>query len=257
MSSVESALPHAEKGVKTHMSLSLLLASLLLSNPLILLTSYVSMGNSFPQPLNDEEEAHFLTLHEQGDPAAKNVLVERNLRLVAHIVKKYNSPGNNPDDLISIGTIGLIKAVNTYNRDKEVRLATYAAKCIENEILMHLRMTKKTRVEISLNDPIGTDKDGNEISFNDILGTDADDILERLNTKMQVKKLYRAIRTLLAEREQVVIIKRFGLAGEACKTQREVAEDLGISRSYVSRIEKKAISKLKEAFPDETYSNQN
>jgi len=119
------------------MSLSLILTSLLLTNPLVLLTSYVSMGNSFPQPLTDEEEAYYLCLYEKGDPAAKNILVERNLRLVAHIAKKYNTAGNNPDDLISIGTIGLIKAVNTYNRKKEVRLATYAAKCIENEILMH------------------------------------------------------------------------------------------------------------------------
>lgn len=233
------------------MSLSLILTSLLLTNPLVLLTSYVSMGNSFPQPLTDEEETHYLCLYEKGDTAAKNILVERNLRLVAHIAKKYNTAGNNPDDLISIGTIGLIKAVNTYNRKKEVRLATYAAKCIENEILMHLRMSKKSRVEISLNDPIGTDKDGNEISFNDILGTDTDDILEKLDTKIQVKKLYRAIKCLLGEREQTVIIKRFGLGGEACKTQREVAKDLGISRSYVSRIEKKAILKLKDAFPNE------
>lgn len=233
------------------MSLSIMLASLLLSNPLVLLTSYVSVGNSFPQPLTDEEEAYYLALYEKGDPEAKNMLVERNLRLVAHISKKYNSSGNNPDDLISIGTIGLIKAVNTYNRDRDVRLATYAAKCIENEILMHLRVTKKSRVEISLNDPIGTDKDGNEISFNDILGSDCDDILDHINMKMQVKKLYQAICSLLSEREQAVIVKRFGLNGEACKTQREVACQLGISRSYVSRIEKRAICKLKEAFPND------
>ncbi|NLP31351.1 MAG: RNA polymerase sporulation sigma factor SigK [Clostridiales bacterium] len=233
------------------MSLSLILASLLLSNPLVLFTSYVSMGNSFPQPLTEVEEAHYISLYEKGDKKAKNILVEHNLRLVAHIVKKYNTAGNNPDDLISIGTIGLIKAVNTYDRTKEVRLATYAAKCIENEILMHLRMSKKCRVEISINDPIGTDKDGNEISFNDILGTDEDDILDKLNTKIQITKLYNAIRTLLSEREQTVIIKRFGLGVEASKTQREVAKELGISRSYVSRIEKKAIQKLKEAFPEE------
>lgn len=232
------------------MSLSLLLTSLLLANPMVLLTSYVSMGNSFPQPLSDEEEAYYLCQYERGDPYAKDVLVERNLRLVAHIAKKYNCAGANPDDLISIGTIGLIKAVNTYNRKKKVRLATYAAKCIENEILMHLRMSKKCRVEISLNDPIGTDKDGNEINFNDILGTDSDEILEQLDTKIQIKRLYKAIHCLLCEREQVVIVKRFGLGGEACKTQREVARDLGISRSYVSRIEKKAIQKLKGAFPE-------
>jgi RNA polymerase sporulation-specific sigma factor len=232
------------------MSLSLVLTSLLLSNPLVLLTSYVSMGNSFPQPLSEEEESHYLALFENGDTSAKDTLVEHNLRLVAHIAKKYNAAGCSSDDLISIGTIGLIKAVNTYNRKKEVRLATYAAKCIENEILMHLRMSKKCKVEISLNDPIGTDKDGNEISFNDILGSDVDDIIEGLDTKIKIQKLYRAIRELLCEREQTVIIKRFGLDGGPCRTQREVAKQLGISRSYVSRIEKKAVTKLKEAFPN-------
>ncbi len=232
------------------MSISLILTSLLLSNPLVLLTSYVSMGNSFPQPLSEEEEAHCLALYENGDTTAKNTLVEHNLRLVAHIAKKYNTSGCSPDDLISIGTIGLIKAVNTFNRKKEVRLATYAAKCIENEILMHLRMSKKCKVEVSLNDPIGTDKDGNEISFNDILGSDVDDIIEGLDTKIKVKNLYKAIRELLSEREQTVIVKRFGLDGGPCRTQREVAKHLCISRSYVSRIEKKAIMKLKDAFPD-------
>lgn len=232
------------------MSLSLVLTSLLLSNPLVLLTSYVSMGNSFPKPLSEEEETYYLALFEKGDPSAKNILVEHNLRLVAHIAKKYNAAGCSADDLISIGTIGLIKAVNTYNRKKEVRLATYAAKCIENEILMHLRMSKKCKVEVSLNDPIGTDKDGNEISFNDILGSDVDDIIDGLETKIKIKKLYKGIRQLLSEREQTVIIKRFGLDGGPGKTQREVAKQLGISRSYVSRIEKKAITKLKQAFPN-------
>lgn len=234
------------------MSLSFILASLLLCNPLVLLTSYVSVGNSFPLPLTDEEEARNLTLLEQGDPEAKDILIEHNLRLVAHIAKKYNIGGNNSDDLISIGTIGLIKAINTYNRSRDVRLATYAAKCIENEILMHLRTSKKNRVEVSLNEPIGTDKDGNEISFYDILGTDCDDILEHISTKMQIKKLYKAICTLLTDRERSVVIKRFGLNGEACKTQREVACQLGISRSYVSRIEKRAIIKLRNAFPNDS-----
>lgn len=238
-----------------YMSISLILASLLLSNPLVLLSSYVSTGNSFPQPLTDEEEARYLSLYEEGNQEekqeAKNVLVERNLRLVAHIAKKYANTGKNPDDLISIGTIGLIKSVNTYNRSKSVRLATYAAKCIENEILMNIRTTKKTKIEISLNDPIGTDKDGNEISFNDILGTDTDAIIDDIDGKMQVKKLHGAIRSLLRDREKLVIVKRFGLGGENAKTQREVAKELGISRSYVSRIEKKAILKLKDAFADE------
>lgn len=233
------------------MSLALILTSLLLSNPLVLLSSYVSMGGSFPQPLSEEEEEACLKKFEAGDPEAKNMLVERNLRLVAHIAKKYSNTGKNPDDLISIGTIGLIKAVNTYKVGKSVRLATYAAKCIENEILMNIRTTKKNKVEISLSDPIGTDKDGNEISFNDILGTDADAVLEDIDNQMRIKKLYRAICTLLKERERVVIIKRFGLSGQDCKTQREVAKELGISRSYVSRIEKKAILKLKEAFTED------
>lgn len=233
------------------MSISLFLTSLLLSNPLILLSSYVSMGNSFPQPLTDEEEARYLNLYQQGDGDAKNMLVEHNLRLVAHIVKKYGNTGKNPDDLISIGTIGLIKAVNTYNPSKGIRLATYSAKCIENEILMSIRSNKKIKTEISLNDPIGTDKDGNEINFNDILGTDADEILEHIDGKMQVKKLYAAIQSTLTDRERVIIVKRFGLENQNCKTQREVAKELNISRSYVSRIEKKAIGKLKEVFADE------
>ncbi|MCL2436572.1 MAG: RNA polymerase sporulation sigma factor SigK [Clostridiales bacterium] len=204
------------------------------------------MSNSFPMPLSDTEEEHYLSLFESGDSEAKNVLIERNLRLVAHIVKKYTSGGHNTDDLISIGTIGLIKAVNTYSSKKATRLATYAAKCIENEILMSIRTGKKSKAEISLNEPIGTDKDGNEISFNDILGTDPDAILDDINFKIQAKQLYKAVGHILSDRERVVIVKRYGLAGEEPKTQREVAKALRISRSYVSRIEKKAILKLRE-----------
>ena len=233
------------------MSLSLILTSLLLANPLVLLSGYVSMGNSFPQPLSDEEEASLLALYESGNQQAKNLLVEHNLRLVAHIAKKYTGSGRSSDDLISIGTIGLIKAVNTYNRGKSVRLATYAAKCIENEILMHIRASRKIRYEISLNEPIGTDKDGNEISFNDILGTDGDAIVDDLEYKLQVRKLHHAIDTLLTSRERTVILLRFGLNGQDCQTQNEVASQLGISRSYVSRIEKKAVSKLKAAFAED------
>ena len=232
------------------MSLSLILTSLLLANPLILLSGYVSLGNSFPQPLTDEEEATLLELYEAGSQQAKDLLVEHNLRLVAHIAKKYTGNGRSSDDLISIGTIGLIKAVNTYKRGKSVRLATYAAKCIENEILMHIRASKKLRSEVSLNEPLGTDKDGNEISFNDILGSDDDSIIYDLEYQFQVKKLYHAIDTLLTPRERTVIQLRFGLSGCDCQTQFEVAERLGISRSYVSRIEKKAVSKLKTAFQD-------
>ena len=218
------------------MSISLLLTSLLLANPLVLLSSYVSMGNSFPRPLSEEEEERYLAAYEEtGDIEAKNKLIEHNLRLVAHIVKKYSNTGKDPDDLISIGTIGLIKSVNTYNRSKGVRLATYAARCIENELLMHLRTTKKNKVEVSLNEPIGIDKEGNEISFNDVLGTDPDSILDDVETKMQIKKLYRILRDNLKERERLVITMRYGLGDEPCKTQREVAKILHISRSYVSR----------------------
>ena len=216
------------------MSISLLLTSLLLANPLVLLSSYVSMGNSFPRPLSEEEEERYLAAYEEtGDVEAKNKLIEHNLRLVAHIVKKYSNTGKDPDDLISIGTIGLIKSVNTYNRSKGVRLATYAARCIENELLMHLRTTKKNKVEVSLNEPIGIDKEGNEISFNDVLGTDPDSILDDVETKMQIKKLYRILRDNLKERERLVITMRYGLGDEPCKTQREVAKILHISRSYV------------------------
>lgn len=236
------------------MSISLLLTSLLLANPLVLLSSYVSMGNSFPRPLSEEEEERYLAAYEEtGDVEAKNKLIEHNLRLVAHIVKKYSNTGKDPDDLISIGTIGLIKSVNTYNRSKGVRLATYAARCIENELLMHLRTTKKNKVEVSLNEPIGIDKEGNEISFNDVLGTDPDSILDDVETKMQIKKLYRILRDNLKERERLVITMRYGLGDEPCKTQREVAKILHISRSYVSRIEKKAVEKLRDAFEEEGY----
>lgn len=233
------------------MSLSLLITSFLLANPLVFLSSYVSMGNSFPKPLTEEEEEACLIAYEKGDNEARNRLIEHNLRLVAHIVKKYANTGKDPDDLISIGTIGLIKSVNTYNRSKGVRLATYAARCIENELLMHLRTTKKNRIEVSLNEPIGTDREGNEISFNDVLGTDPDSILEDVQVKMQIKKLYEALSSELKERERRVLILRYGLNGEEGKTQREVAKLLHISRSYVSRIEKKAILKLKAAFQED------
>lgn len=204
------------------------------------------MSNSFPRPLTDKEEEYYLSRYEEGDTEAKDILVERNLRLVAHIVKKYINTGYSCDDLISIGTIGLIKAVNTYSSKKATRLATYAAKCIENEILMSIRTGKKNKVEVSLSQPIGTDKDGNEISLDDILGTDPDAILDDIDLKMQIRKLHDVINDSLSGREKTVILKRYGIFGEEPRTQREVAKELGISRSYVSRIEKKAILKLRE-----------
>lgn len=187
---------------------------------------------------------------EQNIPQARNILIEHNLRLVAHIAKKYTGPAFSQDDLISIGTIGLIKAVNTYTSEKSTRLATYAARCIENEILMSIRASRKLKSEISLNQPIGMDQDGNEISFNDILGTDDDEIIDSISLKIQVSKLYQALNHALTPRERQVIVSRYGLDGREPLPQREIARYLQISRSYVSRIEKKALEKLKDALKD-------
>ena len=210
----------------------------------ILFLFYVSSSNSFPDPLTREEEEYYLKLYMEGDEKARNVLVERNLRLVAHIVKKYNNTGKDIDDLISIGTIGLIKAITTFDMNKGTRLATYAARCIENEILMTIRSDKKFKAEVSLQEPIGVDKEGNEISLFDILGTDVDDVIDEVHLKLQINRLYNAVDEVLKDREKTIIELRYGLADGACKTQREIAKLLGISRSYVSRIEKRAIDKL-------------
>lgn len=209
-----------------------------------LLTGYVSGNNSFPQPLTEVEEKEYLQRLKDGDSEAKGVLVERNLRLVAHIVKKYSFPGKEVDDLISIGTVGLIKAIDSFDMDKGTRLATYAARCIENEILMLIRNNKKIKSEVYLQDPIGLDKEGNEISLMDILSSDKDSILEVVENKIQVKKLYFILETCLQEREKKIIEMRYGLIDGKPKTQREIALILGISRSYVSRIEKRALKKL-------------
>lgn len=205
------------------------------------------MSVSFPKPLSAKEEEHYISLYESGDEKAKDILIQRNLRLVAHIAKKYTGSGHAADDLISIGTIGLIKAVSTYSSKKAARLATYAAKCIENEILMSIRSARKNKAEVSLSVPIGIDKDGNEISFNDILGTEPDAILDDISLKIQISKLMKAIDTELTPREKTVILDRYGIFGHDSKTQREIAASLNISRSYVSRIEKKALLKLREA----------
>ena len=203
------------------------------------------MSSSFPSPLTEKEEQHYVKLLEKGDEQAKAILIEHNLRLVAHIAKKYQGAGASQDDLISIGTIGLIKAVSTYSGKKSTRLATYAAKCIENEILMSIRASRRVRQEISLSLPIGVDKDGNEINLNDILGSDPDEIIDSISAKIQAGKLYDAISAALSERERTVIIWRYGLMGKDALPQREIARALGISRSYVSRIEKKALEKLR------------
>lgn len=203
------------------------------------------MSSSFPLPLSENEEKEYVELMEAGDPNAKDVLIERNLRLVAHIARKYTGPNTSQEDLISIGTIGLIKAINTYTSKRAARLATYAARCIENEILMSIRTSKKNKQEVSISLPIGIDKDGNEISFNDILGTDPDEIVDNLNLKFQVRELYGVIDKVLSPREREIINLRYGLDGQGPRTQREIAASMDISCSYVSRIEKKALSKLR------------
>ena len=204
------------------------------------------MSSTFPLPLSEKEEREYVARMEAGDPSARTVLIERNLRLVAHIARKYANPTVSTEDYISIGCIGLIKAINTYSSKKSVRLATYAARCIENEILMSIRTSKKSRQEVSISLPIGTDKDGNEISLNDILGTDPDEVIDELSLKYQIKELYKKLQ-LLSPRERVIICLRYGLGPYERTTQREIAENLCISRSYVSRIEKKALEKLRTA----------
>lgn len=224
----------------------LLSTVLLLIKELMVFVSYVK-NNAFPQPLSEEEEEKYLQLYRQGDEQARNILIEHNLRLVAHIVKKFENTGEDTEDLISIGTIGLIKGVETYSPDKGTKLATYAARCIENEILMHLRSLKKTKKDVSLHDPIGTDKEGNAITLIDVLKADIEDVLDEVQLQMQKDKIYQHI-DILDEREKEVIIGRFGLGMEEEKTQRELAKELGISRSYVSRIEKRALMKLLHEF---------
>ena len=217
----------------------------------IFLTGYVTGNSTFPKPLNEKEEKIYLDRLKDGDVEAKRVLVERNLRLVAHIVKKYSSNYQNSkemDDLISIGTIGLIKAIDSFDTNKGIRLATYAAKCIDNEILMFFRNTKKTKGEVFLQDPIGVDKEGNEICLIDILSSDSDSVLEAVENSLQVKELYKKMSDVLSPREKEIIKMRYGLLDGDIKTQREIAGILGISRSYVSRIEKKALKKLNKEF---------
>jgi len=226
------------------MSLSLLLASLFISHPLILLSGYVTSGGSFPKPLTDEEEQAFLARWAKGDREARSILIERNLRLAAHIAKKYNAPGRDPDDLVSIGTIGLIKAIDTYNGRKSVRLATYAARCIENEILMYFRSQKKLQNELSLSDSIDADQEGNPLQLMDVVGVD-DTMLEDLHDRDSALRLRTLVKTCLSAREAEIIRLRYGLGGTLPLTQREVASAFGISRSYVSRIEKRALEKLR------------
>lgn len=203
---------------------------------------------TFKQPLTKEMELYYLKKSKEGDLSARNILVEYNLRLVAHIIKKYNNFDRDMDDLISIGTIGLIKAINTYDIEKGSRLVTYASRCIENELLMMLRQERKCSREFSLYEPIGTDKEGNEINLLDIVEHEGTDITEQIILEDDIRQLHTFIKILLDERELQIITLRYGLYNHATYTQREVAEKLGISRSYVSRIEKKALTKLRRSF---------
>ena len=210
------------------------------------------MSVSFPKPLTEKEEKFYIKQYEQGDLQARHILIERNLRLVAHVAKKYATQPQMLEEYISICTIGLIKAVNTYRSSRKVKLATYAARCIENEILMSIRASRKFTSEVSLNVPIGTDKDGNEINLNDILGTDPNEIVDSIHEKIRIQHMLLAIHNTLTPREQKVLIHRYGLFRTHPKTQRETAALLGISRSYVSRIEKKALEKLYEELHSDT-----
>ena len=203
---------------------------------------------SFPPSLSADEEQYYLQKYIEGDLEAKHILIERNLRLVAHVIKKYQHLEENPEDLISIGTIGLIKAILTFNPDKNNRLGAYAARCIENEILMMLRAKKKISKEISLYEPIGTDRDGNEIQLYDIIESEEADAHSKTVLKDDIKLLYEKLESVLTPRERLVLKMRYGLYNQEEYTQREISKLLGISRSYVSRIEKSAIEKLREYF---------
>ena len=203
---------------------------------------------SFPPSLSAEEEQYYLQRYLEGDLEAKHILIERNLRLVAHVIKKYQHLEENPEDLISIGTIGLIKAIITFNPERNNKLGTYAARCIENEILMLLRTKKKHSKEVSLYEPIGTDRDGNEIQLYDIIETDEADAQTKITLKDDIRLLYEKLESELSPRERLVLKMRYGLYNQEEYTQREIADQLGISRSYVSRIEKSAIEKLRDFF---------
>lgn len=219
-------------------------------NSTIFMVGYISSNNLFPEPLSSEEEKIYLDKFENGDQEAKNVLIERNLRLVAHISKKYTSSSIPIDDLISIGTIGLIKGINSYNFKKGIKLSTYISRCIENEILMFFRNSKKLNSEVYLNEPIGKDKDDNVITLQEILENNERSIEDSIDLKLKQKKLYEKMETTLKPREKEILVLRFGLNNKKPLTQNEVADIYGISRSYVSRIESKAISKLAKEFKE-------
>jgi RNA polymerase sporulation-specific sigma factor len=208
---------------------------------------YIGGNEALPPPLSKEEEAVLLEKLPSGDKAAKSLLIERNLRLVVYIARKFENTGINIEDLISIGTIGLIKAVNTFNPEKKIKLATYASRCIENEILMYLRRNNKTRSEVSFDEPLNVDWDGNELLLSDVLGTEDDIITRRIEANVDRKLLTKALFTL-NDREKQIMELRFGLSGGEEKTQKDVADMLGISQSYISRLEKRIIKRLQKEF---------
>jgi len=226
-----------------------MLLALFLASPFLMLRMSESTG-SFPKPLSAEEERKYIELFIQGDHEARNVLIERNLRLVAHIIKKYYTQSCDQDDLISIGTIGLIKGITTYKPDRKVRLATYASRCIENEILMYFRSLKKTAGDLSLSESIDTDKEGNSLSLMDIISA-PDDMLDNISARETCARLSEYIKSALTQRETEIISMRYGMGGKPPLTQREIAVICGISRSYVSRIEKKALEKLRKCFEED------
>ena len=205
---------------------------------------YIANNSLFPEALSSEEEKKYIQMMSKGDEEARNILIEHNLRLVAHVCKKYANSNVDQDDLISIGSIGLIKGINSYDVHKNIKLSTYISKCIDNEILMYLRSTKKLNSEVYLEDPIGKDKDDNTITLKEILENDDKPIEEEIELKLRIKKLYEKLKSSLQERERTILELRFGLNGAEPQTQHEIAKEMGISRSYVSRIETKAISKL-------------
>ncbi len=214
---------------------------------MVFLVLHVTNTDAFPPPLSKKEEAELIEQLEKGDSAAKNKLIEHNLRLVVHVIKKYYASSSEQDDLISIGTIGLIKGINSFKPEKGTKLATYAAKCIENEILMYFRNQKKTALEISFSEPIDTDSEGNPLTLMDIICVD-DTIIDDIDTKLKLKTAARVIDGLKNSRDKSIIVKRYGLDGALPKTQREVAKELNISRSYVSRIEKRVLEEIREGF---------
>ena len=216
----------------------------------VFVVGYISNNNLFPEPLTGEEEKIYLEKLALGDEEAKNILIERNLRLVAHVCKKYSTANVEQEDLISIGTIGLIKGINSFDVSKGVRLSTYVSRCIDNEILMYLRSIKKLGAEVYLEDTIGKDKDDNTVTLQEVLENGNKDVEDEVDLKLKIKRLYEKIKDVLKDREKTIIELRFGLDGNKPRTQKQIAKMMGISRSYVSRIETKAIGKLAKEFKD-------